>query len=119
MFYPGGICLSNGFYQEQADQLFDYVMNFDAQKKFVMLNTVMARGKQSVISHEKDVPETTIDTFTFDTKRDVFFLAYLQELSIYSYLLAWRKTQKLPSEEQPSFVLNDDLLSISAACTPR
>ena len=52
-------------------------------------------------------------------KRDVFFLAYLQELPIYSYMLAWRKTQKLPSEEQPSFVLNDDLLSISAACTPR
>jgi|GEM_PF-1583715 len=112
VFYPGDICLSNGFYQEQANDLFNLVSAHPAHNKYVLLDSVMARGKHSFVSHEKDIPETTIDAFISETRRDVFFLAYVQELSIYSYLLAWHKTQKLPPGEQPCFVLNDDLFEL-------
>ena len=112
VFFPGDICLRNGFYADQYRQLLKRILKHPAREKYVFMDMAMARGRAETVIDEEDIPNSVIEEFAFTNKRDVFFLGHVQELSIYTYLYAWQMTQKFPSENRPMFVLNDNYYNL-------
>lgn len=110
IFYPGDICLRNGFLNKY-DDLLSFIRDFDAEQKYVLLDGAMVRREDFSIEVE-DTPVQILEEFqTGVQRRNVIFVSQSEEASIYTFILAFKYTNKGP--EIPFLVVNDMLFELT------
>lgn len=110
IFYPGDICLRNGFLNKY-DDLLSFIRDFDAEHKYVLLDGAMVRREDFSIEVE-DTPEQILEELhTGVQRRNVVFVSQSEEASIYTFILAFKYTNKGP--DIPFLVVNDKLFELT------
>ncbi len=110
LFYPGDLCLNNGFLNT-SQKLFSYIVNFDAQQKAVLLDAAMVRKRDYSIALEDTPSEILEHLIQGANNRDVFFVTRSIETLVYAFLQAFHETRL--SDSTVKLIVNDELLLLT------
>ncbi len=112
LFYPGDICLRNGFYNPSME-LLRYIKKAEAAEKWVLLDATMVSRDQVEISNE-DNPESVIKEMIHElVKRNVIFCSQSIETLIYQYILTFVHTRTVGDRKAIKLFVPSDLLRLA------
>lgn len=111
-FYPGDICLRNGFYNPSME-LIRYIKKADAEQKWVLLDATMVNRDQVEISND-DNPKSIIQEMVQELeKRNVIFCSKSVETLIYQYILTFVHTRTTGDQKAIKLFVSSDLLCLA------
>lgn len=110
IFYPGDICLKNGFL-DKTEELYSFISNYRAESKTVLLDASMIKRDDYSIEVEDTPKEIIYELNEGINKRDVFFISSSIEASIYTFILVFYETRS--KDENNQIIINDKLFSLT------